>query len=167
MKKNWEENIAKMTKSIIEKLAAISTVKVPTKDPEQEKMYKTLRDTFDAFDKDGSAQLGFPEYCEAWRFLQRPGTDADIKKCFDSVDVDGSGLVEWSEFAFSLMGEKALNFGALADLELLNNLLADTEQLLQSMREDLLQAQGNDEERAARNANLRNRLNQMKGDMKP
>jgi len=38
-------------------------------------------DTFNAFDKDGSAQLEYPEYVEAWKFLDQPGTDAaDIKK---------------------------------------------------------------------------------------
>ena len=31
-------------------------------------------------------------------------------------------MIEWAEFAFSLMGERALNFGALADLENLSNL---------------------------------------------
>ena len=30
-------------------------------------------------------QLGFPEYKEAWKFLNRPGDEADIKNCFDSV----------------------------------------------------------------------------------
>lgn len=83
MKQQWEENIAVLTKSIIGKLSQLSQVEVPKKDPEQEKMYNTLRDTFDAFDKDGSAQLGFEEYQEAWRFLNRPGTDADIKRAFD------------------------------------------------------------------------------------
>ena len=47
----------------------------------------------------------------------------EIKQTFDSVDVDGSGLVEWAEFAFSLMGEKPLQFRTLADLEILNELL--------------------------------------------
>ena len=85
-------------------------------------MYNTLKDTFNAFDKDGSAQLGFPEYVESWKFLDRPGSDADIKKAFDSVDIDKSGLIEWSEFAFSLMGEAALNFGPLAGDNCFSNL---------------------------------------------
>merc|ERR1712048_297229 len=84
------------------------------------KMYKTLKDTFNAFDKDGNAELGYPEYNEAWKFLGRQGSEADIKKAFDSVDIDGSGLIEWTEFVFSLMGAKAANFGVLADLELLS-----------------------------------------------
>jgi hypothetical protein len=32
-------------------------------------------------------------------------------------DVDGSGLVDRDEFIFSIMGEKAANYGLLADLE--------------------------------------------------
>merc|ERR1712007_5837 len=104
LKKTWEENIRKMSKEIIHKLAEMSDMEIPQKDPVMEQQYQTLKDTFDAFDKDGSAELGYEEYVEAWRFLNRPGTDRDIKRTFDSVDVDGSGLVEWSEFAFSLMG---------------------------------------------------------------
>merc|ERR1712096_47656 len=104
---------------IIDKLSGISNVKVPEKDPEQQKVYTTLHDTFHAFDKDGSAELGYEEYVEAWKFLDRPGTDKDIQDAFNMVDIDGSGLIEWSEFAFALMGEAALNFGPLADLELL------------------------------------------------
>jgi Ca2+-binding EF-hand superfamily protein len=114
------------TKKIISKLSSLSDASIPTKNAKDEQMYQTLRDTFDAFDKDGSAELGYPEYVEAWRFLNRPGTDADIKRSFDSVDIDASGFLEWNEFSFSLMGEKALNFGALADLELLNIILKDT-----------------------------------------
>ena len=113
----YEENVRKFSREIIEKLSMMTDDQAPLRDAKMEAQYNTLRDTFDAFDKDGSAELGYPEYVEAWKFLNRPGTEKDIKRTFDSVDVDGSGLVEWSEFAFSLMGEKALNFGALADLE--------------------------------------------------
>merc|ERR1712012_222225 len=126
MKKEYEENIAKVTKDIIKKLATVSNREVPQKDPDGEQLYNTLKDTFNAFDADGSAELGYAEYQEAWKFLNRPGGEAEMKAAFDSVDVDGSGLVEWAEFAFSLMGEKALDFGPLADLELLNELLNET-----------------------------------------
>ena len=128
-------------------------------------MSQTLRDTFDAFDKDGSAELGYPEYVEAWRFLNRPGTDSDIKKTFDSVDIDASGFVEWTEFSFSLMGEKALNFGALADLELLNTILKDTAHLLTALKDDLADSSQTNEERAIRNAELRKRMAGMKKEM--
>jgi Ca2+-binding EF-hand superfamily protein len=165
LKKTWEENLRNLSKELIEKLSTISNVEVPQKDPEKQKMYNTLRDTFDAFDKDGSAQLGYEEYRDAWKFLNRPGDESVIKMTFDSVDVDGSGLVEWTEFVFSLMGEEALEYGTLADLEVLNKLLVDTAGLLQHMRDDLIEAKGNDEERAKRNADLRGRMKKMKGQM--
>jgi hypothetical protein len=59
LKKTWEENIATISKSIIEKLCAISHVQPPQKDPEEVKVYNTLKDTFDAFDKDGSLLGGW------------------------------------------------------------------------------------------------------------
>jgi len=92
-------------------------------------------------------------------------TDEDIKKTFDSVDVDGSGLIEWTEYSFSLMGEGALEFGALADLELLNTLLTETSGLLSAMRSDLDDAAMSAAERAERNAELRARMETMKGEM--
>jgi Ca2+-binding EF-hand superfamily protein len=68
-----------------------------------------LKDTFNAFDRDGSGQLGWQEYLEAWRFINQPGTDADVKLAFDGVDVDGSGHVDWEEYVFSVMGEPAMS----------------------------------------------------------
>merc|ERR1712142_346324 len=102
--------MSKYTREIIEKLAGISKKQIPKRDPEQEKMYNTLKDTFNAFDRDGSAELGYPEYVEAWRFLGQPGDDKVIKNAFDAVDVDGSGLMDWIEFAFSIMGENAIKY---------------------------------------------------------
>ena len=165
MKKEYEENVAKTTKDIIKKLATVANRDVPQKDPEGEQLYNTLKDTFNAFDGDGSAELGFPEYKEAWKFLNRPGGDEDIKAAFDSVDVDGSGLVEWAEFAFSLMGERALDFGPLADLELLNELLNETASYLVALKNDLEDANMSTKERMARNAELRARMENMKKDM--
>eukprot|EP00493_Phyllostaurus_siculus_P007302 UN07378 len=105
-------------------------------------MYKTLRDTFNAFDKDGSAQLGYPEYVEAWKFLDQPGTDADIKKAFDSVDVDASGLVESDESLFSIMGEAAMKYGILADMEKLQAMLGDTLDQFAMLKNALDEASG-------------------------
>ena len=83
MKRQYEENVSKATKSIISKLAMLSDKPVPVKDAAAEKTFKTLLDvneshrflslifeTFNAFDKDGSAELGYAEYCEAWEFLK-------------------------------------------------------------------------------------------------
>ena len=97
--------------------------------------------------------------------MNRPGGPSEIKQTFDSVDVDGSGLVAIEEFVLSLMGKKAMNFGALADLEVLNNLLTDTAGQLHNLQVDLLDAQMTVAERVERNGELRERLEQMKKDM--
>ena len=129
LKKQMEERMGVLTKKIIKQLAEFAGVTIPKKSAADQKAYQTLRDTFDAFDKDGSAELGWEEYQESWKFLNRPGTDEDIKRAFDQIDVDGTGLVEWNEFVFSLMGEKALNFGALADLETVSNSFCEVERI--------------------------------------
>ena len=126
---------------------------------EKEKLYNTLKDKFNAFDKDESAQLGFPEYIEAWKVLEQPGTNEDIKKAFDSVDIDGSGKVEWNEYVFSLMGEDALLFSPMADLELLDQLIGDADKLLANLNSSIKESNKN---RAERNAELRTRLVDMK-----
>ena len=58
MKKQYEEDLSKMADMMIDKLCGLVKKELPQKDPEQEKMYNTLKDTFNAFDKDGSLQLG-------------------------------------------------------------------------------------------------------------
>ena len=121
-----------------------------------------MKDTFNAFDKDGNAELGYPEYHEAWKFLNRPGSDNEIKNAFDSVDIDESGLVEWNEFVFSMMGEAALKLGPLADLELLDELLTDCSELLEQLRGSLEESKAAAGERKERNAELRSRMEAMK-----
>merc|ERR1719204_1563240 len=122
-------------------------------------MYKTLKDTFNAFDKDGNAELGYPEYNEAWKFLGQPGGEADIKRAFDSVDIDVSGLVEWEEFVFSIMGEAALKYGTLADMEKLTGLLDATLKDYSMIQDALAESRSNNDTRALRNKELRDRLN--------
>eukprot|EP00492_Amphilonche_elongata_P002328 TRINITY_DN258_c0_g1_i1.p2 TRINITY_DN258_c0_g1~~TRINITY_DN258_c0_g1_i1.p2 ORF type:complete len:121 (+),score=29.38 TRINITY_DN258_c0_g1_i1:430-792(+) len=82
LKKTWDENVRTLTTSIINQLSAISDTPIPEKDAALEAQYKTLRDTFDAFDKDGSAELGFEEYVEAWKFLGqgRTSPNQEIKR---------------------------------------------------------------------------------------
>merc|ERR1711953_1500711 len=165
MKKEWEARVSELTAVIVKQLAGLSKKPVPQKDEKLEKMYITLRDTFNAFNNDGSAELGFSEYKEAWAFLNRPGGPDEVKRTFDSIDVDGTGFIEWNEFAFSLMGEGALKFGPLADLELLQSLLSDTAHLLVGMQGDLDEANMSVAERQARNAELKGRLQQMRREM--
>ena len=74
-------------------------------------------------------------------------------------------MVEWAEFAFSLMGEKALQFGTLADLEILNSLLDETATWLSTLKDDLQSSQMYTAERTERNAELRKRMANMKKEM--
>ena len=96
MKKQMEAKLADMAEKLVLQIEG------EKKNTEEAQMYKTIKDTFNAFDVDGNAELQFPEYREAWKFLQQPGTDDDIKKAFDSVDINSSGLVEWDKFVFSI-----------------------------------------------------------------
>ena len=74
MKKAMDAKIGQITRDLVEKLEG------KPEDSEGRHMYETIRDTFNAFDKDGNAELGWPEYLEAWRFLNQPGTDEEVKK---------------------------------------------------------------------------------------
>ena len=139
MKREWEVRVSEFTSEIISKLSAIS--------------------------KNSSGELGLPEYGEAWKFLGRGGNEDEIKKAFDSVDIDGSGLVAIEEFVMSLMGKKAMNFGALADLEILVKLLDETSGLLAGLQADLGDAKMSVEARAKRNAEPQERTEHMKKDM--
>ena len=48
-------------------------------DQEETTSFNTLVDTFNAVDKDGNAEWGYPEYVEAWKFLWQAGDDKAIK----------------------------------------------------------------------------------------
>jgi hypothetical protein len=74
-------------------------------------------------------------------------------------------MIDLSEFLLSLMGKSAMNFGALADLETLNELLKSTDGVLAGLSADLEESRMTTTERAARNAELRERLKGMKKDM--
>ena len=97
MKKAYEERIANKTHELVMQLRDIAGEET-VDDEGSQLLYKTLKDTLNAFDNDGSAELGFPEYVEAWKFLGLQGSSQEIKKAFDSVDVDESGVVDWDEF---------------------------------------------------------------------
>jgi Ca2+-binding EF-hand superfamily protein len=162
MKKQYEEDLSKMADMMIDKLCGLVKKELPQKDPEQEKLYNTLKDTFNAFDKDGSLQLGYEEYVEAWKFLGRGSNETEIKTVWDSVDVDGSGLIEWSEFVFSLMGEPALQFGSLSQLETLHTVMNEAAEVLEGLQSSLEENASQNAARAENNAELRARLETMK-----
>merc|ERR550534_284322 len=155
----------KTTENIVRQLSALLERDIPQQDDDMAATYKMVRDTFGAFDEDGSGELGFPEYVEAWQFMSRPGELSEIKETFDAVDIDGSGLIDFNEFAFSLMGEAIVNFGPLANLETLTDLLTDTAGLLASLKGELADSQAAMNARSERNGELRSRLEQMKGEM--
>ena len=72
----------------------------------------------------------------------RPGTDADVKNAFDQVDIDSSGLMNFTEFVFSIMGERAQHYGPLADMENLQGLLKETVTELSLLKEALNGSRG-------------------------
>ena len=152
-KREMENNIANKTHELVDKLKEIAGEEVVQDDGL--KMYQTLKDTFNAFDKDGNAELGYPEYNEAWKFLGQPGDNNTIKAAFDGVDIDQSGLVEWSEFVFSIMGEKATKYGVLADMEELERLLSNTLKEYIILRDTLHEVRASNDTRAERNGRLR------------
>eukprot|EP00494_Astrolonche_serrata_P024105 UN24363 len=151
-KKQMQNTIAEKTNQLVHELREIAGEKQP--DDKGSKMFKTLKDTFNAFDRDGNGELGYPEYCEAWKFLDQPGGAAAMKKAFDGVDIDQSGLVEWDEFVFSIMGEKAANYGVLADMEDLQRLLKNTLSEYKILRDTLHEVRANNDARAENNAHL-------------
>merc|ERR1712007_27586 len=124
MKKQTQAQVAEYLVQLVATLGEMTATPDDRKE-EDKALFGQIKDTFNAFDRDGNAELAFPEYYEAWKFLGQPGSDEQIKQAFDSVDVDGTGLVDWEEFVFSIMGEKALNFGSLAEMDLLKGLLSN------------------------------------------
>lgn len=79
--------------------------------------------------------------------------------------MDRSGLVEWSEFCFSIMGDKAIKFGALADMEKLSTYLDGTLADYLSLKGSLGEANVNMAQRAQDNALMREKLEGMKNEV--
>merc|ERR1719436_2356061 len=109
-----------LLEKVLDKTEGHSIVK---RDATKQQLYNDLNDTFKAFDRDNNASLQYPEYQEAWRFLNLPGDANEAKKAFDSVDIDQNGNVDIEEFLYSIMGEDAKDYGYHADLEILKELL--------------------------------------------
>merc|ERR550534_1623278 len=127
--------------------------------------YRQLMETFDAFDKDGNGELQFPEYRSAWRFLNQPGSDRDIKGAFDGVDVDRSGLVDRDEFVFSIMGPKAADFGPIADMDRLDALMDGLFKLIDRHGGELATLSKSADEVAAENRELMSRMKNQKNQL--
>merc|ERR1712238_417090 len=91
--------------------------------------------------------------------------EADIKKAYESVDVDGSGTIDWNEFIFSIMGETATKYGVLADMEELQRLLKNTVSEYNILRDTLQDVRANQDVRAENNGKLRRRLQSMQSEV--
>merc|ERR1712168_1255211 len=102
---------------------------------------------------------------EAWQFLGQPGSAEDIKKAFDMVDIDGSGLVDKDEFIFSIMGEKAANYGLLADLEKASEALDTILRNFDALQGELKSVGESAEARARKNKMIRARLENVKAEV--
>jgi Ca2+-binding EF-hand superfamily protein len=160
MKQKMQEDLERNIQEFIAKLCIELDRQVP--DPEGRKLYSTMKDTFNAFDEDGSGALNYSEFKEAWHYLNRPGTDNDIKKAFDGQDIDGSLHVDQNEFAFAIMGEDALKYGPLADIELLNSLMNDVTGNLANVVGGMANQKKSMAEQSAENNALKARLEKLK-----
>ena len=65
MKREMETKISELTRTLKKTLADVQGREIVS--TKEEDLYYQLQDTFNAFDRDGSAELGFPEYKEAWK----------------------------------------------------------------------------------------------------
>merc|ERR1719436_20069 len=123
--REMQEEVARLLQVLLEKVVdKTEGHSIVKRDATKQQLYNDLLDTFKAFDRDNNASLQYPEYQEAWRFLNLPGDANAAKKAFDSVDIDSNGNVDLNEFLYSIMGEEAKNYGYFADLEILQILLS-------------------------------------------
>jgi len=150
---------------LLEKLEMVDASSKAEVDSDKAKFYKQLMETFDAFDNSGDGELQFPEYKEAWRFLNQPGTDRDIKNAFDSVDVDRSGLVDRDEFVLSIMGPESVKFGPIADMDKLDSLIDAVLVLIDNHKHELASNLKSADERELENARLLSRMKNQRNEL--
>jgi len=62
-----------------------------------------LKKVFDRFDRDGSGQLSYKEFCEGVAFLGLPLDPVNMKKIFNAIDTDGSGHITTEELAEQIL----------------------------------------------------------------
>lgn len=106
--KEMFEKTDALGQSIIDKICLLVGEK-PAVDQNRD-YFKNLKLTFNSFDKSNTGALTKDEYNKVWEFLGEKGGKEASDKAFNLVDVDHSGFIEFSEFAFSLMGEGALSY---------------------------------------------------------
>ena len=76
LKRKNEEEVNQMVRDLGKQLSSMTGTPL-VENHEEYEAFNTIRDTFNAFDRDGNAELGWAEYLEAWRFLNQPGTDGN------------------------------------------------------------------------------------------
>ena len=65
-----QAEVAKLLQVLLEKVIdKTEGHSIINRDPAKQQLFNDLNDTFEAFDRDNNATLQFPEYQEAWRFL--------------------------------------------------------------------------------------------------
>merc|ERR1719461_1903712 len=165
MRAQFVNRLMQRAGELLNKLENVDSDTKVAKDEEGAKFYRQLMETFDASDKDGNGELQFPEYKSAWRFLNQPGSDNDIKGAFDGVDVDRSGLVDRDEFVFSIMGPKAADFGPIADMDRLDALMDGLFKLIDRHGGELASLSKTQEEMDAENAALMARMKNQKNQL--
>jgi len=165
MRAQFVNRLMQRAGELLNKLESVDSDTKVAKDEEGAKFYRQLMETFDAFDKDGNGELQFPEYKSAWRFLNQPGSDSDIKGAFDGVDVDRSGLVDRDEFVFSIMGPKAADFGPIADMDRLDALMDGLFKLIDRHGGELASLSKTKAEMDAENAALISRMKNQKNQL--
>ena len=58
-----------------------------------------LHEIFDHFDRNGDGKIDRDEFVELMKALDAFETDRDANLGFKAIDLDGSGVVEFDEFA--------------------------------------------------------------------
>merc|ERR1711881_682765 len=81
-------------------------------------------------DTDGNGYLSFEGFVQAWRFLGEEGTIEEMRRAFSEVDIDGSGQIDWYEFAEAILGTDSGHQSIKYDLQELSVILEEFKSLI-------------------------------------
>jgi len=154
-RKTMEATLAERCGACVEGLCKLTGRQ---RDTQKAALHQEFQETFDRFDRNGSGELNLEEYKQAWKFLKREGSDAEMQKAFTNVDIDNSGFIEFDEFIFSLAGEEAQKYGLIADMELMLNLLGE-------ISSDIVELRGERTDGQKLLHSLKDRMNQLQNEV--